>query len=120
MSDYYIVEGKPTEILDSYFEQEDIPFTLFNFKISKVYKGEKDIKSKYIKVTQDGNKEDSFRSHPLMNINEKYVLFLKEIEDGRLIMIGGPNGKFEYKNDIKAFQSNVGETVNDSKLKKIN
>lgn len=108
----FIVEGKPTAVLDSYMVDGDVPFTKFSFKVNKVHKGELD--SKEIELIQDGNSEMTFVEHPLLEINKKYVLYLKRKESGNLVMVGGPNSKFEYKESLKGYEDNSGRQLDES------
>ncbi|MGG3450165.1 hypothetical protein [Domibacillus aminovorans] len=108
-----IIEGKPTAVLDSYMVDENVPFTKFAFKVNKVYKGDID-KSKEIEFLQDGNSEMVFEDHPLLKVGKKYILFLRKSELGDLIMVGGPAGKFEYKESLKAYEDNSGVQLDEN------
>ena len=104
MNSEYIVSGEVIEKTDSYFLQGDVPFTDFKFKVNKVYKG--DI-GKEIIVTQDGNDEMMFKGYPLMEKDGQYVLFLRKSLEGKLVMNGGPHGKFELnKNQLSGISNN--------------
>lgn len=108
----FIVEGKPTSVLDSYMVEGDVPFTKYSFKVNKIHKG--DLDSKEIELIQDGNREMTFEEHPLLEIGKKYVLYLMRSESGNLVMVGGPSGKFEYKESLKAFEDGVGNKLDEN------
>lgn len=102
-----VVEGIVSSINREYMEDVDIPFTDFNFSVSDYWKidgDEFDVQDAKLIVTQDGNKDLSFSEHSLMNVGGEYILFLKKIinenNEEKLIMIGGPSGKFDLKNDV--------------------
>ncbi|OXS77816.1 hypothetical protein B1B05_09420 [Domibacillus enclensis] len=109
-----IVEGKPTAILEEYMVDGDVPFTKFSFKVNKVHKGDKKEIEKEIEFLQDGNTVMVFDEHPLLEIGNKYILFLKISEIGDVIMVGGPNGKFEYKEELKAYTDVSGKQLNEN------
>ncbi|PID14806.1 MULTISPECIES: hypothetical protein [unclassified Sporosarcina] len=108
-----IVEGKPTEILDSYMVNGDIPFTKFSFKVDKVHKGDID-SAKEIAFVQDGNSEFVFSEFPLLEINQNYILFLKKSESGNYVIVGGPNGKFDYKPALNIYEAETGEKLDEN------
>ncbi|OZI13118.1 hypothetical protein CEW92_03050 [Bacillaceae bacterium SAS-127] len=110
-----IVEGMPTKVIDSY-EKEGSAFTKYSFKVTKLHKGDID-DNKEITLLQDGNKEHEFADHPLMELNKKYVLFLEKSPTGNLIMVGGPEGKYEYKENEKIFE-NIGHEKLNNHLEK--
>lgn len=109
----FIVKGVPVQVTDEYMVEGDIPFTEYEFKVDKVYKGDKAIQSTAIKVLQDGNELNEFIDHPLMELNKEYLLFLKKSSDGHLIMVGGPNGKFTYNSKSNKYESLNGITFDD-------
>ncbi|MGG0285756.1 hypothetical protein ABEY41_11660 [Peribacillus butanolivorans] len=103
-----VIKGKVDSIDKEYMEHTDIPFTDFKFNVEEYWKSDlSDEENKSIKqliVTQDGNTQVEFNEHPLMLAGEEYVLFLKRTLDNnnqeKLVMIGGPNGKFNVHNGL--------------------
>jgi hypothetical protein len=104
-----VVTGKVNKVDKEYMEGTDIPFTDFVFDVEKKWKGnvEKSDGSSSIEqitVTQDGNTTLEFNEHPLMEVNQEYILFLKKVinenNEEKLVMIGGPAGKFELENGV--------------------
>lgn len=110
----YIIEGKPVEIIDSYMVNNDIPFTKYSFKISKVFKGNDINQEKELTVLQNGNDISLFSDHPLMEINKKYILFLEKSPSGDLIMVGGPSGKFDFDENKKLYSSKSGFKIDEN------
>lgn len=106
-----IVEGTPTKILDSY-EKQRAPFTKYKFHLSKVYKGDGE-EGTEIQLLQDGNKDATYNVHPLMEVGEKYILFLERTSTGALIMVGGPAAKYEYNKEEKVFESIDGGRIDE-------
>lgn len=105
-----IIEGVPTEVVDSY-EQDGAAFTKYAFKVTKLHKGDIEENGE-INLLQDGNEEQAFDNHPLMELNKTYLLFLEKSPTGNLIMVGGPSGKYEYKEDEGVFENIGHEKLN--------
>ena len=63
---------------------------------------------------QDGNQLNEFLDHPLMELNEEYILFLEKSSDGHLIMMGGPNGKLTYNSVSDKYESLTGVIIDES------
>ncbi|MGG4263736.1 hypothetical protein [Peribacillus simplex] len=103
-----VIKGKVDSIDKEYMEHTDIPFTDFKFNVEEYWKSdlseEENNSIEQLIVTQDGNTQAEFNEHPLMSAGGEYVLFIKRTLDNnnqeKLVMIGGPNGKFNVKNDI--------------------
>lgn len=93
-----IVFGKVVGHIKDYTMYGDIPFSDYNLKANKYIKAPRGFDMKELIVTQDGNSQLVFSNHPLMKANKPYMLFLKQSDDGKLIMVGGPNGKFNINN----------------------
>ncbi|MBN8202581.1 hypothetical protein ACFRCQ_24655 [Cytobacillus firmus] len=97
-----IVVGKVKKTVKEYNIHTDIPFSEFEFQVKEYIKLNNEYKDNKLIVTQDGNSEISFDKHPLLESNKDYILFLnvhKEGNETKLIMVGGPNGKFEIENE---------------------
>ena len=110
----FIVKGTPVQIANEYMVEGDVPFTEFEFKVDKVYSGDESVESTMITVLQDGNQLNEFLDHPLMELNEEYILFLEKSSDGHLIMMGGPNGKFTYNSVSDKYESLTGVIIDES------
>ncbi|WP_427337756.1 hypothetical protein [Caloranaerobacter sp. DY30410] len=96
-----IVKGEIAEKIKEYMigEHKDIPLTDYVFVVTKYYKIPKDmIKAKELIVTQDGNEKMIIDNHPLMQKGKKYILFLRKSKNGKLVMVGGVNGKYCINN----------------------
>ncbi len=104
-----IVEGEPTKIVESR-DDGTYPLTKFSFKVHKVLKGEKDSLEEII-VIQDGTHEVQDEGHPLMNIHEKYLLFLEKNKKGEFLMVGGPAGKYKYHSTKRTYINEQNEEV---------
>lgn len=100
-----VIKGTVDSVVQEYMENVDIPFTDFKINVDEYWKNDNNAESiKQLIVTQDGNTELEFEGHPLLKIGDEYVLFLKKVIDNnneeKLIMIGGPSGKFNVENDV--------------------
>ncbi|MDD9795670.1 hypothetical protein ABET11_23685 [Priestia megaterium] len=103
-----VIKGKVESINKEYMENTDIPFTDFNFNVEEYWKSdlkeEENNSIKQLVVTQDGNSDLNFNEHPLMEVNKEYILFLKRVlnnnNEEKLIMIAGPNGKFNLNENV--------------------
>jgi len=94
-----IALGKIANHVSDYTMYEDIPFSDYLFEITKFIKVPEHLsKEKELIITQDGNAQFIFDNHPLLKKSKTYLLFLNYSEDGKLIMVGGPNGKFNIEN----------------------
>lgn len=82
--------------------------------MNKVHKGDEKEIGKEIEFLQDGNTVMAFDEHPSLEIGNKYILFLKTSEIDDVIMVGGPNGKFEYKEELKAYTDVSGKQLNEN------
>lgn len=101
----FVIKGTVDSVVQEYMENIDIPFTDFKINVDEYWKNDNDAEStKQLIVTQDGNTELEFEGHSLLKIGDEYVLFLKKVRDNnneeKLIMIGGPSGKFNVENDV--------------------
>lgn len=123
-----IVVGKVKKTVKEYKIHTDIPFSEFEFQVKEFIKSNEEFKENKLIVTQDGNSEISFDKHPLLESNKDYILFLKihkENNETKLIMVGGPNGKFDIENEkVNTFGSlqklngqDLKLFIQDSKLK---
>src|SRR5699024_8179710 len=99
------------EISKSYFENEDIPFTEFRFEITNSLKG--NLKGSKVLVLQDGLEGEEFSNHPLMKLDATYILYLKRSTTNDLIIVGGPNGKFD-KIKESIFENELGIKINEN------
>jgi len=100
-----VIKGTVDSVIQEYMENVDIPFTDFKINVDEYWKNDNNVESiKQLIVTQDGNTELEFEGHPLLKIGDEYVLFLKKVIDNnneeKLIMIGGPSGKFNVDNEV--------------------
>lgn len=102
----FVIKGKVDSVVKEYVENTDIPFTDFKINVEEYWKSDSsdEENTKQLIVTQDGNSESEFEGHPLMEIGDEYVLFLKKVIDNhneeKLIMISGPSGKFNVINGV--------------------
>lgn len=109
----YIVEGEPIEIVNETEENvlqntgQGIPFTIFLFKVTKVHKG--DTIDEFIEIKQEGNSDVHVKRHPLMELNAKYFLFLKEV-DGVIFLLGGPASKYQHIGE-QQFVNTLGKMI---------
>lgn len=100
-----VIKGNVESIDKEYMENTDIPFTDFIFNVNEYLKKDLgDNAPERLIVTQDGNTTIKFNEHPLMEVGEEYILFLKRATDNnnqeKLILVGGPNGNFGLDNGV--------------------
>lgn len=89
------------EAIDSTTETEVhfhfIYFTDFSFRVDRVLKGEEETQITIHQTGAIGKQE--VRDDPLFIQGEQYILFLREYEDGKYCVLGGPQGRFKIVGD---------------------
>lgn len=72
------------------------------FKIDQVLAASKDVGSTTITVShlggEDAQKKSVAEAEPLSERGRSYVLFLKQMQDGKYAALGGPQGRFLIEN----------------------
>jgi hypothetical protein len=99
----FVIVGHIKDLVKEYTIHSDIPFSDFSVQVNQFLKAPEgyDLTKNNLIVTQDGNPTATFDSNPLLEKNQKYVLFLRETEDKKLTIVGGPNGIFTFNGDGK-------------------
>lgn len=72
-----------------------------------------------IELLQDGNSEFPMESHPLMEIEQQYILFLEVPLHNNLIMVGGPTSKYELDHKTGTYFNTIGDEI-DNKARSAN
>jgi hypothetical protein len=81
-------------------------FTDFSFSVDQVLKGPRAVSE--ILIHQTGAKgKDEISDDPLLEIGDKYVLFLHEYETGKYYILGGPQGRFQIINEHVFSMNNI-------------
>jgi hypothetical protein len=102
-----ILYGQVKKKIRDYFINTDIPFSDYELQVKDIiiinnkFELDENMKKTLI-VTQDGNTQFEFEGHPLLQPQQDYVLFLKFLkEDGneKLLIVGGPMGKLDIKDN---------------------
>lgn len=87
-------------------------------KVLKDHKRRDKLDSLILRQTGGSNAVRTFEVHddPLFKKNQHVILFLKEYEPGKVVVIGGPNGRFHIENnrlipvDLTGIQMDLGTT----------
>ena len=93
-----VVQGKVAGIAESYLDK-GIPFTNFYVDVTSVTKGSANSK---ILVTETGGAATNpgtvvIDGDPPLIAGKTYFLFLREVNPGRYVILGGPQGQFEVQ-----------------------
>jgi len=102
MNSDLVIIGTVTSSIQEDSDEPDnnLIFTRFNITIDEVILGYTQLKEVSIKQVggKDGMTIVEIKDDPLMKINEKVLLFLKEISPNKYKILGGPQGRFIIDN----------------------
>jgi len=100
-----ILKGKVKEVSDS----KTLPgYSEIVLDVESYYKDNNSKLGKEVKVLQEGNSSLQYSGDPLLAIGEEVILFLQENSTGNLVIMGGPQGRFDItsSSDSKTFVEN--------------
>ncbi len=90
-----IVMGKVKSIIDGYSANDGFNFSTVKMEIDSTYKNLLGLTSNEITFIQDGNSQLEIFENDLLKEGSEYIVFLEISESNNLILVGGPQGRFD-------------------------
>lgn len=97
---YMIVRGKVKSVRDSSLSHDSTYFSDVTLEVSKYYKDQSGKYENEITFLQDGNSQLQFEENMLFREGEECILFLKMSKTGSLIIMGGPQGRYDISDNM--------------------